>query len=291
MLLELVGLAVVEVTRAAVVTAYNPVAQAMLGWTIDSGLGLPFTDHVVEHPESSSQETLPDELAAGRSWSGRVSTAQRSASATAMPLLDDAGDVVGGVAMFLDLESALWPLLTGSLDGWLVVHQTGRVSYASRQATRLLGRAARDLTALGVQSPTLGGPHGLGALLAQHANDVDGLELQIASDDGPHRWIEAEATGRNEDGPLQGVLWRLRDVTAGRRLAGTQQTRTDELQSALDSRVVIEQAKGFLAGRDGDTPEAGFLRLRRHARDNNLTLREVSRQVLDGEIVLTADSS
>jgi AmiR/NasT family two-component response regulator len=54
--------------------------------------------------------------------------------------------------------------------------------------------------------------------------------------------------------------------------------------------VVIEQAKGFLAGRDGDTPEAAFHRLRRHARDHNLTLREVARGLLDGAIDLSPET-
>jgi AmiR/NasT family two-component response regulator len=62
--------------------------------------------------------------------------------------------------------------------------------------------------------------------------------------------------------------------------------RAAELQAALESRIVIEQAKGFLAGRDGDSPEAAFQRLRRHARENNLALREVARQLMGREITL-----
>ena len=289
-LLQLVGLAVVGLTTQAVVTSYNAVAQELLGWTVDSGLGTSFTDRVVEHEETAAHASLRYELAGGRSWSGRVTVAPRSAPATAVPMLDDAGRVVGGVAMFLEVDSALWPLLTGSLDGWLVVHPTGRITYASKQATRLLGRAARDLTALGVESAAVGKREGLGALLAQQANGADGAEFRLTVDDGSHRWIDAEATGSNQDGPLQGVLWRLRDITGRRRLDRTQQTRSAELQTALDSRVVIEQAKGFLAGRDGGTPEAAFLRLRRHARDGNLTLREVARQLIDGELVMPPGS-
>jgi AmiR/NasT family two-component response regulator len=78
----------------------------------------------------------------------------------------------------------------------------------------------------------------------------------------------------------------LRDVTGRRRLDRLERAKAEELQSALESRVVIEQAKGFLAGRDGGTPEAAFLRLRRHARDHNLTLREVARQLMDRQIPL-----
>jgi AmiR/NasT family two-component response regulator len=49
---------------------------------------------------------------------------------------------------------------------------------------------------------------------------------------------------------------------------------------------VIEQAKGFLAGRDGVTTDAAFHTLRRHARDQNLAIREVSRRLIAGELSL-----
>lgn len=57
----------------------------------------------------------------------------------------------------------------------------------------------------------------------------------------------------------------------------------EQLQQALDSRVVIEQAKGSLAERHGEPVEAAFERLRRHARDHNTKLRVVAEQVLRGD--------
>lgn len=58
----------------------------------------------------------------------------------------------------------------------------------------------------------------------------------------------------------------------------------EQLQSALDSRVVIEQAKGVLAERHGEAMQAAFERLRRHARSNNLTVRSVAQQTVDGTL-------
>lgn len=56
--------------------------------------------------------------------------------------------------------------------------------------------------------------------------------------------------------------------------------RNRQLQTALDSRVVIEQAKGILAGRFGlDTDEA-FEHLRRAARSNRLPIHEVAAGVV-----------
>ncbi|HEV3462814.1 MAG TPA: GAF and ANTAR domain-containing protein [Actinomycetota bacterium] len=53
-----------------------------------------------------------------------------------------------------------------------------------------------------------------------------------------------------------------------------------ELQVALDSRVVIEQAKGVLVGRHGLTTRQAFDRLRRQARDQRRPLSQVARDVV-----------
>lgn len=62
--------------------------------------------------------------------------------------------------------------------------------------------------------------------------------------------------------------------------------RSEQLQRALDSRIVIEQAKGMLAERRGLRPGEAFTVLRTHARSNNLKLREVCRLLLEGELEL-----
>ncbi len=53
-----------------------------------------------------------------------------------------------------------------------------------------------------------------------------------------------------------------------------------QLQTALDSRVVIEQAKGALGARHQITPAEAFERLRHHARSHNTTVRNVAEAVL-----------
>ena len=56
----------------------------------------------------------------------------------------------------------------------------------------------------------------------------------------------------------------------------------EQLQTALNSRVIIEQAKGVLAQSSGLTMDTAFDRLRRYARNQNLRLSEVARRVVAG---------
>ena len=60
-----------------------------------------------------------------------------------------------------------------------------------------------------------------------------------------------------------------------------QQQLNEQLQHALDSRVVIEQAKGITAQHDDITVEAAYQRMRRHARDHNGTLRTVAEAIVN----------
>lgn len=55
----------------------------------------------------------------------------------------------------------------------------------------------------------------------------------------------------------------------------------EQLRAALDSRIVIEQAKGILAAERQITVDAAFGVLRRHARRHSATLRSVAEAVVN----------
>lgn len=62
----------------------------------------------------------------------------------------------------------------------------------------------------------------------------------------------------------------------------------EQLHHALTSRIVIEQAKGIVAEREGLSMEHSFARLRHHARNHNLRLADVARDVIDGSVDASA---
>ena len=91
------------------------------------------------------------------------------------------------------------------------------------------------------------------------------------------------------------------DVTAAQALADVatiailQQRATSEaqlinqqLQTALNSRIVIEQSKGMLAERLNLNMEQAFATLRNHARSHNLRLADVAGSVIDGTLAAAA---
>lgn len=61
----------------------------------------------------------------------------------------------------------------------------------------------------------------------------------------------------------------------------------DQLQFALTSRVIIEQAKGVLAERCQVDMGEAFTLLRKHARNNNLRLADVAKGVVAGTVELS----
>ena len=69
---------------------------------------------------------------------------------------------------------------------------------------------------------------------------------------------------------------------------------TEQLQSALNSRIVVEQAKGAVARAFGITVEDAFTLLRNHARNSRIRLTELAHTVVtspDGPSILRGSNS
>jgi len=66
---------------------------------------------------------------------------------------------------------------------------------------------------------------------------------------------------------------------------------TVQLQGALNGRILIEQAKGFLAERQNISVEEAFALLRDHARAHDGKLLDVARAVVDGTLTIGASGA
>ena len=70
------------------------------------------------------------------------------------------------------------------------------------------------------------------------------------------------------------------------RVASERLRLTEQLQRALESRVIIEQAKGVIAQTRAVSMAEAFTLIRGHARHTNATLREVSQRIADRTLTL-----
>lgn len=97
---------------------------------------------------------------------------------------------------------------------------------------------------------------------------------------------------RSDTGPLAAddiglaqALADLASITILQAAAATEAHRRDEqLQHALDSRIIIEQAKGMLAEHARIDMPAAFERIRMYARNNNTKLTDVAADVVGGRL-------
>jgi GAF domain-containing protein len=64
-----------------------------------------------------------------------------------------------------------------------------------------------------------------------------------------------------------------------------------QLETALVTRTIIEQAKGFLTARHDTDPDTAFHRLRIHARTHHLRLADLARDIVDGTVSLPPPSA
>lgn len=90
--------------------------------------------------------------------------------------------------------------------------------------------------------------------------------------EGPYTALESDVAHAMATFGAVGIT-QLEHVAEGARVQA-------QLQEALDSRIVIEQAKGALAQRHGTDPDEAFQRLRSQARSQRRRLREVAQEVV-----------
>jgi len=117
---------------------------------------------------------------------------------------------------------------------------------------------ARIRAALSVPVEARGGPIGTLDVYAAEPRDWDASEIGA---------VQAYA------GILANLLVSAIDAHARGRLA-------QQLPSALDRRLLIEQAKGVLMERDGVDAPAAFERIRTSARSSRRTAADVARELL-----------
>lgn len=90
---------------------------------------------------------------------------------------------------------------------------------------------------------------------------------------------DGDRAGRTLAEVATAYLLHARDITRFR-------TENKQLARALDRRIVVEQAKGFVQARAGVDAASAWEAIRQHARSHQLKAEEVGRRLLDGTLAV-----
>jgi GAF domain-containing protein len=120
------------------------------------------------------------------------------------------------------------------------------------------------------------GFHSVHALPMRLRSSVIGAVNLLRVEPGELRSADVEAAQALADVATIAILQHRATLEA--------QVVNDQLNHALNSRIVIEQAKGMVAERLGVNMELAFTTLRTHARNHNLRLVDVAQGVIGGTL-------
>jgi AmiR/NasT family two-component response regulator len=178
----------------------------------------------------------------------------------------------------------------GALDGLRVTlerlgHEVMPFAVSVREAAELISREDPNLTIVMVHQDD---EHAL-SLIAEAVEfasgpviatvrDGDADFLARAADNGISAYVQGTEP-ESVQGAIEVALRRYRETA---QLAG----KVDQLEGALQRRVVIERAKGILMERHSADERRAFELLRENARANSRRVVEVAQSVVDGHALL-----
>ncbi len=288
-LLDALGKAVIATTLDGTVQFWNQAAERLYGWTAEEAVGENISNLARPDVAQDVAEDIMEAVRHGGSWSGGFLVRRKDGSMFPALVTDSGiyrdGELIGIVGISINIGRTARPLLERSTDAALMLRSDAVVTYSSPAVRQLFGWDEDEL--LGRSIVPLIHPDDrrhLAAFLEQVVR-VPGahppVELRVQNNDH-WVWVEAALTNLLDDPEIRGVACNIR-TNARREALEIARERAEQLQTALDSRVVIEQAKGYLVAAEGIGPDEAFERIRAHARRHRLRTHDVCRAVLAGE--------
>jgi PAS domain S-box-containing protein len=277
--------AIIALTMEGIVTSWNPAAERLFGYTSEEIIGTS-AETVTPKDRPDEMKGILAKVKAGEHIDHLETIRVRKdgsvfpASLTVSPICDAGGATVGTSMISRDmaeLKHALRyarSLIEAALDPLVTISPEGKVDDVNEAMVNVTGVSREAL---------------IGSDFSRWFTDPDKAHAgyQQAFEQGS--LIDYPLTLTHADGALVDLLYNAsvyRDfndtvlgvVAVGRDAAKLHQQRelSEQLQGALASRIVIEQAKGITARRHGISIDQAYQRLRAHARSNNTSLRTVA---------------
>lgn len=290
--LACLGQAVIATDLDGVVFYWNAAAENLYGWTAHEAIGTNIGALTVPDISAAAAEEIMAALGRGVAWSGGFPVRHKDGTIFTALVTDSGlyreGNLVGVVGVSSNLGTALRPLLEKSSDAALVLRPDAVITYASPAVTRLFGWP--DKTLLGTSLTPLIEAEDRAPFMEYlrqviaRPNPYAPIDLRLRRGEDVV-WAEAALTNMLDDPVVRGIVCNLR-LNVRRAVQQAAELRAQQLEAALQSRLTIELAKGYLMGRDRLDADTAFNRLRTFARSHNLTVFEVARRLNDGVITL-----
>ena len=287
-LLDGLGHAVIATDLDGVVFYWNKAAEDLYGWTAAEAIGRDIMTLTVPEVTQQAAAEIMSALNAGEPWSGGFPVRHKDgrifpALVTDTGIYQD-GTLTGVIGVSTNLGTALRPLLQRSSDAVLVLRPDRVITFASAAVQPLFGWQDEDL--VGTSLAPLVHPEDWDAL-AEFIDRViarpapyPALDLRVRRADD-WVWAEVALTNMLDDPAVRGIICNVRPNVC-REAREIAETRAEQLQIALESRLVIERAKGYLVGRLGISADVAFEMLRGYARAHSRSIRDVAADLNDG---------
>jgi PAS domain S-box-containing protein len=282
--------AIIALTLEGVVTSWNPAAERLFGYTTEEIIGK-LAETVTPKDRPEEMKDVLARVKAGQHIDHLETIRVRKdgsvfpVSLTVSPICDADGAIVGTSMIsrnMTELKHAVRyarSLIEATVDPLVTISPEGEITDVNEASIKVTGVPRGQL---------------IGTEFSQHFTDADKAHrgYQRAFEQGS--LIDYPLTLIHRDGTMTDVLYNAsvyRDfndnvlgVVAVARDAAQlrqQQQLSGQLQEALESRIVIEQAKGITAQRHRLTIDQAYQRMRTHARSNNASLRTVAEAIVE----------
>src|SRR5690606_22590722 len=213
----------------------------------------------------------------------------RQGNANRRDLLDDiAGPANAPLVLLVEDDEALRSYLLRTLSAdYRVV-----VAASAEEAGAAIEELRPDVIACDLMLPGRSGEQMVHDLHVDH--NLDELPVIVfTGDNDEERRIRLLRDGANDyivkpftvdelRARIANLVQARLDLDELRDRAQRTQVLASQLQTALDSRVVIEQAKAFVAADRGIGVDEAFEVMRRHARGHHLKLHDLAARIVDG---------
>jgi len=282
--------AIIAITLERIITSWNRAAEKLFGYTSDEIIG---KSADVVSPRDRLDE-IKDILAENRAGQHirhlhtvgiRKDQTAFPVSLTVSPIRDVDGTTVGTSIISRDMtelhHAVLYSrsLIEAALDPLMTISPAGKITDVNEATIKVTGVPREELIESSFTQYFTDpdrAQEGYQRVFAQ--GSLTDYPLTLLHQDGTMTDVLYNASVyRDFNDNVLGVLAVARDAAMLRQ----QQELSEQLQQALKSRIIIEQAKGITAQRLGVTIDQAYQHIRTHARNNNASLHAVAGAIVE----------